>query len=58
MMKGSMLILTDHIVMPINAIISAAREVGNKVIRENDVLVITQISMPSNLYAFFREWIF
>ncbi|XXG86708.1 hypothetical protein AAC387_Pa11g1551 [Persea americana] len=49
MMKGSILMLTDHIVIPYNAVISAAREIGNETFRENDMLVITQISTPRQL---------
>lgn len=58
MMKGSILMLTDHIVMPYKAVISAAREVGNETFRENDMLVITQISTPSNLHASFKNMYF
>ncbi|XP_058090337.1 anamorsin homolog isoform X2 [Magnolia sinica] len=43
-MKGSMLVLTDHVVVPVSAVLSAVREAGNEAIGESDMLVITQAS--------------
>lgn len=43
-MQGSMLVLTDHVIMPLGVVLSAVREVGIETIGEKDVLVITQAS--------------
>eukprot|EP00262_Sarcandra_glabra_P005747 TRINITY_DN1753_c0_g6_i1.p1 TRINITY_DN1753_c0_g6~~TRINITY_DN1753_c0_g6_i1.p1 ORF type:complete len:276 (+),score=53.74 TRINITY_DN1753_c0_g6_i1:228-1055(+) len=42
--KGGILVLTDHVAVPVPAVLSAIREVRNEVLGENDTLVITQAS--------------
>lgn len=48
MMKGSVLVLADQVILPASAVMSAIKEVGNETSGENDALVITQASMLSN----------
>ncbi|KAJ8618535.1 hypothetical protein MRB53_014721 [Persea americana] len=49
MLKGSVLVFTDQVILSANAVLSAIREVGNETNGEEDTLVMTQASVLGQL---------
>ena len=56
MLKGSVLVFTDQVILSANAVLSAIREVGNETNGEEDTLVMTQASVLGN--NFFHYYLF
>ncbi|PIA40575.1 hypothetical protein AQUCO_02500348v1 [Aquilegia coerulea] len=48
-MNSSVLALTDHVVMPVSAVLTAVEEHGDKGVGQNDPLIITQASSLEKL---------
>ncbi|OVA12113.1 Anamorsin [Macleaya cordata] len=48
-MERSILVLTDHVIVPVSAVLTAIRELGDKGDGKNDPLIITQASYLNKL---------
>lgn len=56
MLKGSVLVFTDQVILPANAVLSAIREVGTETNGEEDTLVMTQASVLSNNFFHYYQF--